>query len=58
MRDIVNTANAVAIYGASYAEFYRDIRQYGPPPRIKIGMGYIYEPDAVRAWAASIPRAA
>ena len=40
MRDIVNTANAVAIYGASYAEFYRDIRQYGPPPRIKIGMGY------------------
>jgi len=49
MRDIVSTAGAVVVYGGSNASFYKDIRQYGPPPRIKIGRGYVYEPSAVRA---------
>jgi hypothetical protein len=56
MRDIVPTAGAIVAAECSPAKFYRDVAKYGPPPRIRMGRGFVYEPDAVRAWAEALPR--
>ena len=56
MRDLLSTSGAINIYGASSAQFYRDIQEYGPPPRIRVGRGFVYTPSEVAAWAASLPR--